>query len=91
MWTIAKHEFLSNVISLRFFIGSVLCLVLMVSSMYVLTDDYAMRLEAYDNSVGEHLKEAKQTMVFSRLQIMIDRPALSTDILEEIGYPDVRK
>ena len=81
MWTIAKHEFLSNVISLRFLIGSVLCLALMVSSIYVLTDDYAMRLEAYDNSVGEHLREAKQIMVFSGLRITIDRPPAKLSFL----------
>lgn len=72
IWIIARREFLSNVITLRFLIGFVLCLTLMVSSTYVLMDEYATRLKAYDNSVIKHA--AKNIKVFSSLSVIVDRP-----------------
>ena len=55
IWTIAGREFLSNIITLRFLIGFTLCLVLIVSSTYILVDDYTARLKAYDYSVITHV------------------------------------
>lgn len=74
IWTIARREFLSNIITLRYLIGFVLCLVLIVSSAYILTDDYAARLKVYDELVIKHVNEVKQISVFSRLSASIDRP-----------------
>ena len=74
IWIIAKREFLSNIITLRFLIGFILCLLLAVSSSYILIDDYAARLEAYDDSVIEHVSELKQIKVFSKLRTIVDRP-----------------
>jgi ABC-type transport system involved in multi-copper enzyme maturation permease subunit len=74
IWIIARREFLSNIITLRFLIAFALCLVLIMSSTYVLIDDYAARLKAYDVSVTEHVNAVKQMRVFSRLRAMIDRP-----------------
>ncbi len=74
VWIIARREFLSNVITLRFPIGFILCLTLMVSSTYVLIDEYAARIKAYDDSVTKHIDAMKGIKVFSKLSVMIDRP-----------------
>ncbi len=71
--TIAKREFLSNVISLRFFVGFVLCLVLMIASTYVLTRDYKQRLEQYNEAVSAHKGELKSVKVYSQLKVIVDR------------------
>ena len=74
IWIIAKREFLSNVITLRFLIGFILCLTLMVSSTYILIDEYAARIKAYDDSFTKHIDAMKGIKVFSRLGVMVDRP-----------------
>jgi len=74
IWTIARREFLSNIITFRFLIGFILCLVLIVSSTYILLDDYAARLKSHDESATKHAEEQKKIMVFSQLDVVADRP-----------------
>ena len=44
-WHIAQKEFLSNILSLRFFVAFLLAFILMVISAYVLTSDYGHQVE----------------------------------------------
>ncbi|MHA2069074.1 MAG: hypothetical protein ACXABY_32325, partial [Candidatus Thorarchaeota archaeon] len=71
IWTIARREFLSNVITMRFLIGFILCLALMVSSTYVLIDEYAVRIKAYNDSVAKHA--VKEVRIFSSFSVTVDR------------------
>jgi len=74
IWIVARREFLSNIITLRFLIGFVLCLTLIVSSTYILLDDYTARLKTYDDSVRGHIEELKRMTLFSQLGATVDRP-----------------
>lgn len=78
IWTIARREFLSNIITLRFLIGFVLCSVLIVSSTYILIDDYATRLKIYDDLVITHVDGL---MIFSRLSLHVCRPPAKLSFL----------
>ena len=40
IWIIARRQFTENIISLRLFIGLIICLALFVSSTYVLMSEY---------------------------------------------------
>lgn len=50
-WHIAQKEFLSNILSLRFFVAFLLAFILLVLSAYVLTSDYAHQVEDYSARV----------------------------------------
>lgn len=78
IWTIAKREFLLNLITLRFLIGFTLCLVLIVSSTYILVDDYTARLKAYDYLVITHVN---WVTIFSRLNVSVYRPPAKLSFL----------
>lgn len=67
IWIIANREFLSNVITLRFLIGLVVCLLLIISSTYVAINDYNLRQAAYDRSAISNAEFIKNVKVFSRL------------------------
>lgn len=73
VWTIAKREFLSHIISFRFFVGFVLCQVLTISSAYVLTKDYEQRLGHYNEAVSAHWEQLKRVKVYSQLKVTLDR------------------
>ena len=55
IWIIAKREFTQNILSLRLFIGLVICLALFVASTYVLMEDYEKRLSVHNVAEIEHL------------------------------------
>lgn len=74
LWQITRKEFLSNILTLRFLIGFILCQLLIVASVFVLIVDYEARLDAYSESVGKHEKEKREIKVYSQLEIGVDRP-----------------
>ena len=73
IWTIAKKEFLSNLMTFRFLVGLLLYLGLSVSSTYVLSRDYQDRLKVYQEAVQAHQAEVKEVKVFSDLKVTLDR------------------
>jgi ABC-type transport system involved in multi-copper enzyme maturation permease subunit len=74
LWQIAQKEFLSNILTLRFLIGFILCQALIVSSEYVLIKDYEARLAAYSELTKRHEEAKKGIKVYSQLEIGVDRP-----------------
>ena len=74
LWQIAQKEFLSNILTLRFLIGFILCQALIVSSEYVLIKDYEARLAAYSELTKRHEASKKEIKVYSQLEIGVDRP-----------------
>jgi len=74
IWTITKWEFLSNIKSLRFSVGFAACLILVVISSYILTDDYQQRLQNYQLVRQDHWRELQQVRVYSQLRPWVDRP-----------------
>lgn len=73
IWTVAKREILSNIITFRFLAGLILCLGLITASAFVLTRDYEVRLKSYDQNISWH-EITKDVKVYSQLQFSAYRP-----------------
>jgi ABC-type transport system involved in multi-copper enzyme maturation permease subunit len=65
--TIVAKEFLSNLLTFRFSMGFLVCLLLVVANTYVLTQDYGDRLESYQTAVREHEQEMAKIKRYSQL------------------------
>jgi len=83
IWTIAKKDFLTNLLTLRFFVGLTLCLLLAVLSTHVQIKAYEEELLNYNNAIQKHKKDLAQVKVYSQLEVGIDRPPEVLSILCE--------
>jgi ABC-type transport system involved in multi-copper enzyme maturation permease subunit len=83
IWTITKKEFLTNLLTLRFFVGLTLCLLLAVLSTHVQITAYQEELLNYNNAVQKHKEDLAQVKVYSKLEVGIDRPPEVLSILCE--------
>jgi len=66
LWLIIRREFVSNILTFRFMVGFILCLLLFVSSAYVLTKDYEQRLANYSDLVTKHRDELAKVKVYAK-------------------------
>jgi len=73
IWTIARKEFLTYVMTLRFVIAVAVCVGLMAASAAVLVSDYERRLEGYSRSVQNHTKGMDGIKVLSQVKAWADR------------------
>jgi hypothetical protein len=64
-WTIAKREILGNFMSLKFMLGTLLCLALIVISTIVSLQYYQTRMDEYDAEFAQYDKENDFPFVFS--------------------------
>ena len=53
LWEIVKKEFYSNIITARFIVGFIICLMLISASTYVAIQDYERRLSDYNVAVKQ--------------------------------------
>jgi ABC-type transport system involved in multi-copper enzyme maturation permease subunit len=74
IWNIAKKELLSNLMTLRFFVGTVLFLVMSVLFTCVLLSDYRVKLESYNGYVSRNNDELKKLMTYQNLKPTIYKP-----------------
>lgn len=73
LWEIIKKEFHSYVITARFVVGFIICLVLISASTYVAIEDYERRLSDYNVAVQEHRDKVLESKVYSEIRPMVDR------------------
>lgn len=76
-FTIVKKELFDHFLSLRFAVGTVICLLLMVISMVILVGDYGDAQETYRNNTENYRETAEKTGDINRLGwygIQVDRP-----------------
>jgi len=73
LWEIVKKEFHSNVITARFIVGFIICLMLVSASTYVAIQDYGRRLDDYNVAVKEHRNEVLSKRVYSEVSPRVDR------------------
>ncbi len=59
LWLIIQREFVSNVLTSRFMIGFVVCLISTAAAVFVQVEDYEKRLSAYHVAVREHEEEIR--------------------------------
>ena len=72
-WHIVQKEFLSNILSLRFFVAFLLAFILMVLSAYVLTSDYGHQVEDYSARVRARENWFAQYAHSNRMGTIVDQ------------------
>ena len=60
LWLIIQREFVSNVLTSRFMIGFIVCLLSTAVAVFVQVDDYEKRLSGYNTAVREAETEAQE-------------------------------
>lgn len=68
IWLIAKKDFLLNLISVRFFIGLVLCLIIIPFTMIISADDFINRQEIYNAESRASEKCLEERTVWSTVR-----------------------
>jgi ABC-type transport system involved in multi-copper enzyme maturation permease subunit len=94
IWTIVKKEFLLNLMTFKFAVGTILCVVLMAVFMPVLVNDYQQRLKDYNANVSATQVELQKAKVYDTLLLgwkhFVYRPptifsVFSKDIAHQVG------
>ena len=60
LWLVIQREFVSNVLTSRFIIGFIVCLLSTAVAVFVQVDDYEKRLSGYNTAVREAEAEAQE-------------------------------
>ena len=60
LWIVIQREFVSNVLTSRFMIGFVVCVLSTAVAVFVQVDDYEKRLAGYNTAVREAQAEARE-------------------------------
>ena len=72
--TLLQRELLANLISFRFSVAVIICLLLVVTNTIVLIDDYEGRLASYNTAVKKHQIDPDVVRTYSYLTVNVDRP-----------------
>ena len=67
LWLIIQREFVSNVLTSRFMIGFIVCLISTAAAVFVQVADYEKRLSAYHVAVQEHQEETRTWDLYSQI------------------------
>ncbi len=67
LWLIIQREFVSNVLTSRFMIGFIVCLISTAAAVFVQVADYEKRLAAYHVALQEHQEETRTWDLYSRI------------------------
>ena len=77
IWKIARKEFLLNLMTFKFAVGTLACVVLTAVFMPVLVADYQQRLEIYNKNVTDNEVELRNVKVYRNITHTIYRsPAI---------------
>ena len=60
LWLVIQREFVSNVLTSRFMIGFVVCVLSTAVAVFVQVDDHEKRLVGYNTAVRESQAEPKK-------------------------------
>ena len=60
LWLVIQREFVSNVLTSRFMIGFIVCLLSTAVAVFVQVDDYEKRLSGYNTAVREAETKARE-------------------------------
>jgi len=74
IWKIAKKEFLLNLMTFKFAVGTILCMVLMAVFVPILAKDYQQRLKIYNDNVARNEAELRKVKVYKNITPTIYRP-----------------
>lgn len=90
IWLIAKKDFLLNLLSVRFIIGFVLCLLVIPFTIIVSVDNYGNQVRVYKIEQAQADQEMKESRVWSHVRpTVVQEPEplsiFSTGIISNIG------
>jgi ABC-type transport system involved in multi-copper enzyme maturation permease subunit len=74
IWKIAKKEFLLNLMTFKFAVGTILSMVLMAVFVPILAKAYQERLKTYDQNVAYNEGELHKVVVYKNITPTIYRP-----------------
>lgn len=74
IWKIAKKEILLNLMTLKFAVGSIACVILTCVFVPILAADYCQRLEIYRKHVSDNENELRQVKVYRNIRHTVFRP-----------------
>lgn len=77
-----KKELLHHVASFRFWVGTLLTIVLAAASTWIAARDYELRLERYRDRLAAHEDELRSVSVYSFLQPLAVRPPEPLSVLD---------
>lgn len=73
LWLVIQREFVSNVLTSRFMIGFIVCLLSTAVAVFVQVDDYEKRLVEYSTAVREAQAEARAWELYSDIKLKAHR------------------
>ena len=68
LWLVIQREFVSNVLTSRFMIGFIVCLLSTAVAVFVQVDDYEKRLTGYNTAVREAVAEAREWELYAKIK-----------------------
>ncbi len=78
IWKIAKKDILFNLMTFKFTVGTILCVVLMSVFMPVLVNDFQLRLQEYNENVADTQADLRTAKVYMNINVggryMVYRP-----------------
>ena len=80
LWLIIQREFVSNVLTSRFMIGFIVCLMSTAAAVFVQVADYEKRLAAYHVAIQEHQEETRTWDLYSQVNPKAHRKPNSLSI-----------
>ena len=68
LWLVIQREFVSNVLTSRFMIGFIVCLLSTAVAVFVQIDDYEKRLAGYNTAVREAETAAQEWKLYAKIK-----------------------
>ena len=73
LWLVIQREFVSNVLTSRFMIGIIVCLLSTVVAVFVQMDDYEKRVVGYNTAVQESQSEVENWELYTDISLKAHR------------------
>ena len=73
IWTLIRHELLTNLMTFRFLVAVIACMLLVLAGTVVLTDNYERRLASYNAEFQIHQERTFSAKTYSRFTPHLDR------------------
>ncbi len=82
-WKIARKEFLLNLMTFKFTVGTVVCIVLMAVFMPGLVNDYEERLQNYNGNIARNEAEFQKVKVYNNLTPTVYRAPAALSVFSK--------
>jgi len=83
IWKIAKKEFLLNLMTFKFAVGTIVCVVLTAVFMPVLAGDYQQRLKDYNENVAANNAKFEKVKAYRTITPTVYKPPVVLSVFSE--------